>query len=63
MSDGSQDTPPPALSEKPQPTAAERPPIWESQVLLQGHPEAWIVHGEHIYRLRITASGKLYLTK
>lgn len=34
-----------------------------SQDLLQGRREAWIEHGEEMYRLRLTANGKLYLTK
>jgi hemin uptake protein HemP len=37
--------------------------IVNSQDLLQGQKELWILHGDEMYRLRITASGKLYLTK
>lgn len=34
-----------------------------SAVLLQGAREVIIVHGVHEYRLRLTAQGKLILTK
>ena len=40
-----------------------RPRIIDSQELLSGRREVWIEHGEDMYRLRLTASGKLYLTK
>lgn len=40
-----------------------RPPVFNSTELLQGCREAWIEHGEQMYRLRLTAAGKLYLTK
>ena len=63
MSDGSRDDPTPAHSEKIPAAAPERPPMWDSRDLLLGHAEAWIVHNEQIYRLRITSAGKLYLTK
>jgi len=45
------------------PTGADRPLIIRSETLLQGHREVWIEHGDEMYRLRITSSGKLYLTK
>jgi len=35
----------------------------QSEELMQGRREVWIEHGQDMYRLRITASGKLYLTK
>ena len=41
----------------------DRPQIYSSAELLQGCREAWIEHGEQMYRLRLTAAGKLYLTK
>lgn len=41
----------------------DRGPIYRSEELLQGHREIWIEHGNEMYRLRRTASGKLYLTK
>jgi hemin uptake protein HemP len=49
----------------PSKTAAEeiRPPVYSSAELLQGCREAWIEHGQQMYRLRLTAAGKLYLTK
>jgi hemin uptake protein HemP len=40
-----------------------RPKIIRSEELLQGRRELWIEHGDDMYRLRLTASGKLYLTK
>lgn len=38
-------------------------PRYDSDDLLQGAREAVIEHGGEIYRLRLTGSGKLYLTK
>lgn len=40
-----------------------RPQIIDSAELLAGRREVWIEHGEDMYRLRLTSSGKLYLTK
>jgi len=40
-----------------------RPPIFRSEDLMQGHREIWIEHGDAMYRLRITQTGKLFLTK
>jgi len=40
-----------------------RPRIVSSEELLQGRRELWIEHGDEMYRLRLTKSGKLYLTK
>jgi hemin uptake protein HemP len=34
-----------------------------SEDLLAGRSEVWIEHRGDMYRLRLTASGKLYLTK
>lgn len=45
------------------PGNADRPLIIRSEALLQGRREIWIEHGDEMYRLRITSSGKLYLTK
>ncbi|GAA5507910.1 hemin uptake protein HemP [Novipirellula caenicola] len=39
------------------------PKIIPSSELLQGRREVWIEHGSEMYRLRLTTSGKLYLTK
>jgi hemin uptake protein HemP len=55
----------------PQPSGKEplatppdgRPIILRSEDLFQSCREVWIEHGEVMYRLRLTASGKLYLTK
>jgi hemin uptake protein HemP len=41
----------------------DRPAIYTSAELLQGRREAWIEHGNQMYRLRLTHAGKLYLTK
>ncbi|MCE9524774.1 MAG: hemin uptake protein HemP [Planctomycetales bacterium] len=42
----------------------EVPPlILRSEDLFQSRREVWIEHGDVMYRLRLTASGKLYLTK
>lgn len=40
-----------------------RPPRIDSRQLLQGGKEIVIVHGAEEYRLRLTAAGKLILTK
>ena len=37
--------------------------IYRSDELLKGRREVWIEHGADMYRLRVTSSGKLYLTK
>ena len=39
------------------------PVIINSSELLKGRREVWIAHGEEMYRLQLTPSGKLYLTK
>jgi len=36
-----------------------RPQVYSSEELLQGRKEAWIEHGEQMYRLRLTSQGKL----
>ena len=38
-------------------------PRWTAEQILQGEKEALIVHGEMVYRLRLTRSGKLLLFK
>lgn len=43
--------------------AAPERPTFESSELLQGRSEALIEHRGEMYRLRLTGSGKLYLTK
>jgi hemin uptake protein HemP len=45
------------------PVQEARPPVFSSAELLQGNREAWIEHGQQMYRLRLTHAGKLYLTK
>lgn len=42
---------------------AVAPTPWSSAVLLRGGREALIDHQGALYRLRLTASGKLILTK
>ncbi|MBC7853559.1 MAG: hemin uptake protein HemP [Pirellulaceae bacterium] len=60
------------MEEQPQPPKHEskkvgapdpRPLILRSEDLFQSHREVWIEHGELMYRLRLTSSGKLVLTK
>jgi len=48
---------------QPSRTGADRPLIVSSETILQGRSEIWIEHGDEMYRLRVTSSGKLYLTK
>lgn len=43
------------------PTSAA--PQWSSEQLLAGAEEATITHGDQVYRLRRTLTGKLILTK
>lgn len=45
------------------PPPAARPPRIDSRQLLQGGKEIVITHGSEEYRLRLTAGGKLILTK
>jgi hemin uptake protein HemP len=44
-------------------SGSERPIMYSSAELFGGDREVWIEHRGELYRLRITASGKLYLTK
>ena len=39
------------------------PLIVRSEDLLQGRREIQVAHGDDMYRLRLTSSGRLYLTK
>lgn len=57
--EGDQDPVPPP----PAPPTAARPIILRSEELFAGGQEVWIEHAGDMYRLRITASGKLLLTK
>ncbi len=41
----------------------ERARIVDAETLFQGEREVWIRHGREVYRLRLTSSGKLYLSK
>jgi hemin uptake protein HemP len=45
------------------PTPTPAPPTVPSQQLLQGQRELLILHAGQTYRLRLTAQGKLILTK
>lgn len=47
----------------PAPAEPLRATVFQSDELLQGRREAWIEHRGEMYRLRLTGSGKLYLTK
>jgi hemin uptake protein HemP len=53
----------PELSLPLSPTNGDRATVFHSDELLQGRREAWIEHRGEMYRLRLTGSGKLYLTK
>jgi hemin uptake protein HemP len=48
-------------------TSAQTPPPAPKQItsseLLAGQKEVWILHGQEVYRLRLTRSGKLILQK
>jgi hemin uptake protein HemP len=64
----STEAPDPADSPAPLPAAAAPAPVlaprrWTSEALLGPGPEALIEHTGSVYRLRLTASGKLILTK
>jgi len=48
---------------KPTQTASSNRREIASTELLRGEKEIWIRHGEEIYRLRLTRSGKLILQK
>jgi hemin uptake protein HemP len=37
--------------------------LLQADELMRGHREIYIAHGEALYRLRVTRSGKLLLTK
>ncbi|MCA9137868.1 MAG: hemin uptake protein HemP [Planctomycetales bacterium] len=37
--------------------------IVDSATILAGKSEVWIRHGREMYRLRLTSSGRLYLSK
>jgi hemin uptake protein HemP len=43
--------------------APGRPPLLESEQLLQGHRAVEIHHNGELYRLQATRTGKLILTK
>jgi hemin uptake protein HemP len=53
---------PPAIAAAAPALLATRPQ-WHSDVLLAGTDEALITHGDQVYRLRRTGTGKLILTK
>jgi hemin uptake protein HemP len=59
------DKPPPMANNTDQPSerAYSQPREVSSSDLLQGAKEIWIRHGEELYRLRLTRSGKLILQK
>ncbi len=61
----SQDPVPPNLEPPDQVSAnnSDRPRLIRSQELLLGQREVWIEHRNELYRLRVTANGRLYLTK
>lgn len=61
--DGRMSQPSKPPSPAPPPAPAAQPPRWSSRVLLGGTQEAEIEHANIVYRLRLTALGKLILTK
>lgn len=54
---------PPENAEEASVNSETRPLVVSSDSVLQGRREIWIQHGEEMYRLRLTAAGKLYLSK
>jgi hemin uptake protein HemP len=52
-----------AANQAPLQAAGTAPPQWSSEQLLAGAEEATITHGDQVYRLRRTLTGKLILTK
>ena len=58
---------PPGTPTHPVPASVQLPvstgPQWRSEELLAGSDEALITHGDQVYRLRRTGTGKLILTK
>lgn len=50
-------------AEGPPPAAEQGPLVYSSAELFRGRREVWIEHGADMYRLRLTAANKLYLTK
>lgn len=59
MEESGAETSPPT----PEPREQDGPRIVTSKELFQGRREVWIEHGDDMYRLRLTSSGKLCLTK
>lgn len=52
-----------AMTEPPPPTPKDPRPLLRSQDILAGAREVRILHGEDVYRLRLTSTDKLILTK
>ena len=50
-------------AEEPLINADERPLVLDSEEIMHGRREVWIRHGQTLYRLRRTSTGKLYLSK
>ena len=50
------------VGDEPTPTSNDAI-IIQAKELFQGQSEVWIELGDEMYRLRLTSSGKLYLTK
>jgi hemin uptake protein HemP len=49
---------------RPTPSTPQEPPrILDSQEILKGQREVFIIHNGEQYRLRVTSNGRLYLTK
>lgn len=54
---------PAAADARVAPVSPNQTPMWRSELLLGGGREARIEHAGAVYRLRLTALGKLILTK
>ena len=50
-------------SSEPDDSPTGPPRVYQSEELFLGQREVWIEHGDVLYRLRITTTGKLILTK
>ncbi|GAA0533682.1 hemin uptake protein HemP [Rhizomicrobium palustre] len=51
------------MNQAPLPRTKPEPPRLSAQMVLKGAREVILVHGREEYRLKLTAAGKLILTK
>lgn len=59
----SEDVAAPMADEPAAASAANNQPVLASTSILRGRRQVWIAHGQELYALRETRSGKLILTK